>query len=487
MGMAAPDQDQIRHKGQGAGVHAGALPQARPLSKGGTQALHGAPRCAKLAAMSQSPRLSITQSQRLQLNLGLHTAIRLLHTDAAGLTRYLQEVAAENPALHLAPPPQPAPGDWLPRWSGVFAASGSAVPKTAAPKTAVPETAAPEPAALGPSLMAYVLDAIDRRMTSLRERNIALALAEALEPSGWLGQSVTTIAIRLKVRQRDVEAVLKGLQQIEPAGLFARNLAECLRLQAEDEGRHDAVMAVVLQNLDLLAKGDLARLATLAQTGPAEIAERFAQIRAMNPKPGTAFDALAVPLAREPDLLARPLESGEWEVTMNRSSLPSLRVIDPGEGKAAALAQAKEVQRMVEARNSTLLRVGRQILQHQIGALNHGAGALTPLTMAEVAKALHLHESTVSRVVAGTSVDTPHGLWWLRRLFSTGLGEGRVAGAALRDRLARLVAEEDKRAPASDEVLAAKLSQYGAEVARRTVAKYRAMLRIPAAHRRRQR
>ena len=425
--------------------------------------------------MSQRPRITITQTQRLQLNLGLHAAIRLLRADAAGLTRYLEEVAAENPALKLDPPPLPAPGEWLPRWTRVFAA---------------PDTGQPEQVAAGPSLMAHVLDTIDRRITDPRDRAIAQALAEALEPSGWLGQPLSAIAVRLQVKPREVEAVLHSLQEIEPVGLFARDLAECLKLQAQDDGTYDAVMVVVLRNLDLLASGDLARLASLAKVDLPEIAQRFRLIRAMNPKPGTEFDALAVPRPREPDLVARLSAAGDWEVTLNRSSLPSLRLIDPGAGGSAALAAAKSVQRMVEARNSTLLRVGREVLQRQFRALSDGAAALVPMTMAEVATALDLHESTVSRVVAGTSVDTPLGMWWLRALFSRGLGrpnaEGaQVSAAALRDRLAGLVAAEDKAAPLSDADLVDLLSQNGATLARRTVAKYREMLRIPPAHRRR--
>ena len=118
--------------------------------------------------------------------------------------------------------------------------------------------------------MAHVLAAIDLKVTGEKERAIALALAEALEPTGWLGQPVSVIAARLQVKPREVEAVLRQLQQIEPPGLFARDLAECLKLQALDDGSYDRTMAVVLDHLDLLAAGDLARIATLAKVGLAE-------------------------------------------------------------------------------------------------------------------------------------------------------------------------------------------------------------------------
>ena len=294
-----------------------------------------------------------------------------------------------------------------------------------------------------------------------------------------MGRTVAAIAGEVGVSPAEVDAVLTRLQEIEPVGLFARDLADCLRLQAQEEGSHDAVMAVVLAHLDLLAAGDLARLARLAGVDEAAIAQRFRLIRAMNPKPGTEFDSLAVAHPREPDLAARVMGAG-WEVTLNRSSLPGLTVA-PGE--AAAMAAAKAVQRLVEARNATLLRVGREILQRQVRALATGAAALVPMTMAEVGAALDLHESTVSRVVAGASVDTPHGTWWLRLMFSGGVGE--VAASAVRARLAGIVAAEDKGAPLSDDALAAALGAGGAPIARRTVAKYRAMLRIPPAHRRR--
>jgi len=415
--------------------------------------------------MSQRPRIQVTQTQRLALNLGLHAAIRMLRADAAGLTRYLEEQAAENPHVKLDPPPLPAAGEWLPRWAQVFV-PGEVVEQSGA----------------GPSLMAHVLAAIDRRMNGVEERRVALALAEALEPSGWVGVPLATIAGALEVPVRVVEAVLLRLQEIEPVGLFARDLAECLTLQAQEDGSHDAVMAQVLARLDLLAKGDLAGLAARIGVTVAEVGLRFRLIRAMNPKPGTEFDALAVAHPREPDLVVLRGGAG-WEVALNRSSLPSLRIDATATG--AGLGEARALQRMVEARNSTLLRVGQAVLERQERALDHGAGALVPMTMAEIAETVRLHESSVSRVVAGTSVDTPHGMWWLRRLFSRGLGTEQVAGAALRDRLARLVAAEPRGAPLSDEALALALSRDGGAVARRTVAKYRSLLGIPAAHRRR--
>lgn len=415
--------------------------------------------------MAQRPTIEVRQTVQLKLTTGLRASLAILRLDATALEKHLEEQAAENPALVLTPP---APRDWLPRWDGVL---------PGAPRGDIAEVAGP-----GPSLMAHVLAEIDRRMKAPRDRKIAFALAEALAPSGWLDRPLAAIARELGLKVAEVEAVLARLQQIEPAGLFARDLAECLKLQAQEAGIYDRGMKVVLAHLDLLARGETGRIAAMAGISEAEVLRRFRRIRTMNPKPGTAFDALAAEPLREPDLTVR--RAGEdWQVELNRSALPEISV---GEGPAEARVSARGLERMVTARGETLLRVGAEIMRRQTAALEHGPGRLLPLTMAEVAAALDLHESTVSRVVAGSAIDTPQGVWWLRKLFSAGVGE--TSAAALREALSRRIAAEDSRAPLSDEALAAALSEaLGVSIARRTVAKYRAMLGIPVAGRRRMR
>lgn len=432
--------------------------------------------------MSQRQRIEVKQSLRLKLSTGLLASIEILKADATALNRLLEEQAAENPSLTLI---QPVPQDWLPRWNGVL---------PGAARVDLPHgDAAERMAGPGPSLMAHVLAEIDRRMKSPSERKIALALAEALASSGWIDRPLLAIARELGCKLAEVEAVLVRLQETEPVGLFARNLTECLTLQAQEAGLFDKVMRVLLVNLDLLARGELARLALIAGVAEVEVQRRFRQIRTMNPKPGTAFDPVMAPTLREPDLVVRRRGPDDWHVSLNRSALPEVR-IDTAIGTALSRAAARALGRMVADRNDTLLRVGAEVLRRQHVALNEGTTRLQPLTMAEVALALSLHESTVSRVVAGTSVDTPRGVWWLRKLFSRSVGpkegaaaegEDALSAAGLRDLLARKIASESGDAPWSDAVLAQGLAaDLGVAIARRTVAKYRGMLGIPPAHRR---
>ncbi|MEY3534314.1 MAG: hypothetical protein RI979_2338, partial [Pseudomonadota bacterium] len=362
--------------------------------------------------MSQRQRIVIAQQQRLALNTSLHSAIRLLRSDTAGLTRYLEEQAAENPHLRLSAPEPPAPGDWLPRWTGRGGAA--------------------EPAAAQPSLMAHVVAAIRTLDLTRPAQRIALALVEALEPSGWLGRAPEAVAKELGLPPDEVAAVLERLQGVDPPGLFARNLAECLALQARDMGRLDPEMQLILAHLDLLAEGQTARLARLCGCDEAGVLARFRLIRTMNPKPGTLFSGAAPALGREPDLLARPDAQGRWSLALNRSALPSLSLEprperDSAPEAAGQRSAAKAMCNMLQARNETLLRVGQEIALRQKAALVDGPGALVPMTMADLAEVLGLHVSTISRVVAGASMDSPFGVSWLRQMFSGARGPGRAA------------------------------------------------------------
>jgi RNA polymerase sigma-54 factor len=407
---------------------------------------------------SPQQSLGLTQTQRLALNASLQASISILRSDAQGLTRYLEEQAAENPHLRLDPPKAPGLRDWLPRWNGVLPAGGQT----------------PEAPAGSASLISHVLAGIAGLGLTPRAERIALALAEVLEPSGWLGGDLARLARELGASMVEIDAVIEKLQQLEPTGIFARNLAECLRLQAIEIGAYDGAMQAVLAHLDVLAGGDLARTAQACSITSAQVLARFRIIRSMNPKPGAEFAPLSAAAVREPDLVVQATATG-WSLGLNHSALPSVQI--NAEATGNGLSAAKSLQRMVEARNSTLLLVGREILSRQQEALRLGPSALQPMTMAELAESLGFHESTISRVVAGASIDTPRGTWWLRQLFSANLapeGQAALSVIAMRHRMARLISVENPERPLSDDALAQALAiDTGVTIARRTVAKYR--------------
>ncbi|MCE2736924.1 MAG: RNA polymerase factor sigma-54 [Rhodobacter sp.] len=418
-------------------------------------------------------RIGLTQTQRLQLTPGLQQSIRLLRMDAGGLTRFLEEQAARNPFLAVEEPPV-LPATWLPRWGAAFAACRCS------------ESGRSDPAMPAPSLMAHVLTQIRALACAPAERQIALVLAEALDPSGWLGRPLADLARQANCSFAQAEAVLMRLQRIEPTGLFARSLAECLRLQAQEADRLDPVMQRVLENLEMVASGQIGALARLCAVPESDVMARLRVIRSFNPKPGAQFDPVNSD-THEPDLIVTEGAQG-WEVQLNRSALPALSVRRPqgrltAQAERAALAEALGLCRIVERRNTTLLRVAHEVLQRQTAALDRGLAGLRPMTLADVAGALNLHESTVSRLVAGVSIATPQGTWQLRALFGPQVGD--LSAAAIRAEIAQLVAAEDPARPLTDRAITEALLASGREVARRTVAKYRDMLRIPPAGSRR--
>jgi RNA polymerase sigma-54 factor len=424
-----------------------------------------------------APRLMI--NQKLALNGALTTSIRLLRLDASGLTKYLEEQAAVNPHLVV----EPAPVDaklWLPRWTTAFAVQGFG------------QAGSPDIGALlqapATGLIAHVSAEI-RRMLAPADHGLALALMEALEPTGWLGRPLAAIAAEAGTSVAEAERVLLILQDIEPTGIFARSLAECLQLQAIEAGCFDGVMSCLLEHLDMLAAGETARLAKMCSVDEAVVMARLRTIRRFDPKPGMYFGQDSAPI-REPDLAVSRGVSG-WVVRLNNSSLPDVQVVAPdGDGHdAAALTAAREVQRMVHNRNQTLLRIAQEILKRQESVLSQGLETLQPMTMLDVAAAVGLNVSTVSRAIAGVSVDGPRNTIWLRAMFTEAVGDPHagVAAGALRAKLLRLVRNENRDQPLGDQALAEALSTNGVAVARRTVAKYRAMLNVPPAHRRKRR
>ena len=401
--------------------------------------------------------LRITQSQRLATTAQMRLSLDVLTMSSGALAEFLSAEAAANPFVRL-------------RW-----------PMGATPADALPD----RPAETG--LYAHVLDQVQLCLPAGRARAIAVAFLDALEPSGWLGQPVAAIALAAACTEAEAETVLAGLQRMEPAGLFARDLRDCLWLQARDRGQDSPAMAAVLDHLPLVAAGDTAALARACGILEAEARLCLARIRAMDPKPGAAF-ASDPTLARSPDLVVRR-EAGGWRVALNRSDLPEVAVGASPTGlslppaAAGALKAATWLARAIAQRHRTTLLVAGELVRRQAAFLDHGPAALVPLTQRDLATALGMHESTVSRVVTGLTIATPHGVMAVKALFPHAAGaEGSGPSiAALRHRIAALIRAEDPLAPLSDGAVAARLANDGLAVARRTVTKHREALGLPPA------
>jgi RNA polymerase sigma-54 factor len=334
-----------------------------------------------------------------------------------------------------------------------------------------------------------------------RDRLIGRHLIDAVDEIGRLGEPVEDIADRLGCPVEEVEAVLRRLQTLDPPGILARDLAECLRLQLEDRNRFDPAMAVLLDNLDLLARREGNKLMKLCGVDAEDLTEMVAELRALNPRPAAAFVHETVETV-VPDVMVREGPDGDWLVELNQDALPKVLVNERYHSRvsgarldkadkdfiAERFQTANWLVKSLQQRATTILKVSTEIVRQQSGFLRHGVDHLRPLILRDIAEAIEMHESTVSRVTSNKYMATPRGLFELKYFFTTAIastsGDAHSA-ESVRHRIRTLIDAESPDAILSDDKLVDLLNGDGIDIARRTVAKYREAMRIPSSVRRR--
>ena len=346
------------------------------------------------------------------------------------------------------------------------------------------------------SLYVYCGDYIESVGFTQQEQIVAYKFLEELEPTGWVDVTAKNVANQTSVDLNVVEGVLDTLQTIEPAGLFARTLAECLTLQAKDKALLDETLENILNNLHLLGSGKFDLLKRRCGCSDAELAEKLRVIKSFDPKPGLQFSSEAINI-REPDLKITKKDDG-WLVTLNKSTLPSV-VIDKTYAKTVRkskmdaeqkefikekIAEANWLKNALQKRNDTMLRVGAEIAKRQTAFLEKGQSYIQPMILRDVAEAVDMHESTISRVTTGSLMETPQGTLELKAFFSVSLqpndDQSSQSSAAVKFKIRKLIDNEQPQSPISDDEIVETLKSSGINVARRTVAKYRKVQNIPA-------
>ena len=299
----------------------------------------------------------------------------------------------------------------------------------------------------------------------------------------------------------EAERALEVVQSLDPTGVGARTLSECLALQAREADRYDPCMARLIDNLELVAKGEFARLRRMCEVDDEDFADMLAELRGYDPKPGLRFGGEGEePVV--PDILLRSVGSG-WDIALNEATLPRLVVNrsyyvelkDGCSGKDAQawlrekLADANWLIKALDQRQKTILRVAAEIVKQQEGFFRRGVSHLRPLTLRTVAEAIELHESTVSRVTSNKYLHCDRGTFELKYFFTSGVatadGEGSASAEAVKAAIAKLIETEDPKAILSDDTLVDLLKDKGFDLARRTVAKYREAMGIGSSVQRR--
>ncbi|PLT48194.1 RNA polymerase sigma-54 factor RpoN [Paenibacillus pasadenensis] len=426
------------------------------------------------------------QRQKLALTQQMRQSLALLALPAAELDRAVRELAADNPLLEIREPAASR------RLGGRGHASAADPLERAA--------AAP------PTLEAELLAQLRLSGAPAPLRRAAAWLAGNLDESGWLALPLAEAAERLRLSAAEAEAALRLLQSLQPAGIGARDLRECLLLQLDREPEPaPGARELAARWLPQLAARRWEEIAAGTGLSRAQLEEARRALLRLDPRPGQRLAAGAAGRTQAvvPDALVRQGADGELLVELAAAWEPRLSLADIGSGPLAAVARGHEAYAYVEScrraaraliggleqRRETLARVVRAVFEEQAAFLERGWPALRPLTLADVALRLGLHESTVSRAVSGKQVRTPLGTYPLKAFFSAALGRGgaaeEVSAAAAKQRLAELVAAECRERPLSDQQLAERLAELGIPLSRRTVAKYRAELRIPSSSSRR--
>ncbi|WP_374575344.1 RNA polymerase factor sigma-54 [Phenylobacterium sp.] len=353
------------------------------------------------------------------------------------------------------------------------------------------------------TLAEHLHDQLSTSGLSGAEAAAASVLIDAVDEGGYLRADLAEVAERLGCGVDLLERVLGVLQGFEPTGVCARSVPECLALQLKDRNRYDPAMAALLDNLDLLAKRDLAGLKRACGVDDEDLREMVAEIRALTPRPGAAFGGEPVqPVA--PDVYVREGQGGMWNVELNSDTLPKVLVDQRYHARVSAaarsdqektfvsdcLASASWLVKSLDQRAKTILKVASEIVRQQDGFLAYGVEHLRPLNLKTVAEAIGMHESTVSRVTSNKYMATPRGLFEMKFFFTSAIAssEGGEAHSAesVRHKIKQLIdAEKVEKDVHSDDRIVEILKEAGVDIARRTVAKYREAMRIPSSVERR--
>lgn len=344
---------------------------------------------------------------------------------------------------------------------------------------------------------------------SERDRAIAHALLDAVDERGYLTSSIEDIHSGLVDQSEDdpleldeVEAVLHRLQHFDPAGVFARDLQECLLIQLNQLPPETAWLAqarlVITHYINLLGNRDYAQLLRRSRLKEDQLKAVLGLITGLNPRPGDAVDRTE-PDYVIPDVIVRKANE-RWRVELNPDIAPRIRVnasyaslIKRADSSADntylrdQLQEAKWFIKSLQSRNETLLKVATRIVEHQQGFLDHGDEAMKPLILSDIAQVVEMHESTISRVTTQKYMHTPRGIFELKYFFSSHVSTeegGECSSTAIRAMIKKLIAGETAKKPLSDSKIATVLGEQGIKVARRTVAKYREAMQIPPSNER---
>jgi len=445
------------------------------------------------------PAIALRLRQHLTLTPQVQQALRLLQMSALEFAQEMDQALSSNPFLEETADPPPTP----PRESSSSSIEEVVVPQEASTAGSSAERDHEEwsgASEVQPTLREHLREQLMISPMGSRDRALAHMVIDSLDDDGYFKLSFDELAALVPaehdVRAEDFLAALRLVQSLDPAGVAARSLEECLELQLlpldeDTPGRACALDIVRGRHLQLLGNREWARLQHAVACDEHTLHTARALIRTLDPKPGHRFGSTEARYV-VPDVVVRKVRE-RWVASINPASLPRVRLnrayAEALQGRGSSQSLSRQLQearwllRSIEQRFATIQRVADAIVARQRGFFEYGEVAMKPLTLKLIAGELGLHESTVCRVTNSKYMATPRGLFEFKHFFSRRLATdsgGAASATAVRAVLKELIAAEDPRAPLSDAELARLLAQQGLRVARRTITKYRALMRLPS-------
>lgn len=480
--------------------------------------------------MALAPRLDLRQAQSLVMTPQLQQAIKLLQLSNLELSAFVEQELERNPLLErddgegeAAAEERPAaerggeepvldqavPGetetpldvDYDNQWDGAeaFADWGGSGGRH---DFAGDDSGLEQRLTRDVSLRDHLIGQLNMDIADQGDRLIGMQLIAMLDETGYLTGDLDEVAHLMGCGRERVEAVLQRVQRFDPPGIFARSLSECLALQLRERNRLDPAIQALLDNLDMLARRDLAGLMRVCGIDAEDLAEMIAEIRSLDPKPALAFDDV-VTQSITPDILMRPAPDGGWTVELNGDTLPRVLVDTRYHARITGGARSKEdrtylserlqsanwLVKSLHQRATTILKVATEIVGQQEAFFLRGVQHLRPLVLRDISEVIGMHESTVSRVTTNKYMSTPRGIFELKYFFTQSIASANGGEAhsaeAVRHRIKTLIDAEEPGNVLSDDRIVEILRADGVEIARRTVAKYREAMRIPSSVQRR--
>ena len=360
------------------------------------------------------------------------------------------------------------------------------------------------------TLQDHLLWQLNLTPMSEKDKVIGLAIIDAIDANGMLTVEVESIHSgledELEIELEEVLAVLHLIQHFDPVGVGYRDLSECLLIQLskydeDDNPRHiENARLVIRDHLPLLAHRDYAQLMRRTKLKEAELREAINVIESLDPRPGANIAPPSTTYIVPDVIVTKRQDTGKWKVELNPETAPKIRInadyaslvkrADSSDANSYLrdnLQEARWFLKSLQSRNETLMKVATRIVEHQKGFLEYGEEAMKPLVLHDIAKAVSMHESTISRVTTQKYMHTPRGIFELKYFFSSHVstkGGGECSSTAIRAIIKKLIAEENVRKPLSDSKITQLLEEKGINVARRTIAKYRESLSIPPSNER---